>query len=351
MKETMYLGTYTRGNSEGIYEIVLDTKTKRLEEAKLVAKIGNPTYLALSNGKDILYAVSKTESGGGLAAFKKKPATTYKNTTTFFEKTSELIVENAAPPCYVAYDADRSLVYTTSYHDGFVSVYKTDSKGNLTLTDVKQHVGSSVHENQTKPHAHYLDLTPDRHYVVACDLGTDTIYTYKVSEDGKLDLAVTYKASPGTGPRHLVFHPNGKFAYLVGELSSEIIVLAYNAAEGSFETVQAVSSIPEGHTAFNSGSAVRITEDGKFLYSSNRGHNSIAVYAINESGNSLERIQLIASEGNTPRDFALDPTEQFIIVGHQDSDKLTLFERDAETGLLSLLQKDVYAPECVCVTF
>jgi 6-phosphogluconolactonase len=96
---------------------------------------------------------------------------------------------------------------------------------------------------------------------------------------------------------------------------------------------------------------VRITEDGKFLYSSNRGHNSIAVYAINESGHSLERIQLIASEGNTPRDFALDPTEQFIIVGHQDSDKLTLFERDAETGLLSLLQKDVYAPECVCITF
>lgn len=230
-------------------------------------------------------------------------------------------------------------------------MYKTDSKGNLTLTDVKQHEGSSVHENQTKPHAHYLDLTPDHNYVVACDLGTDSIYTYKVSEDGKLDLATTYKASPGTGPRHLVFHPNGKIAYLVGELSSEIVVLAYNATEGSFETIHTVSSIPENHKTFNSGSAVRITDDGRFLYSSNRGHNSIAVYAINESGDSIERIQLIASQGNTPRDFALDPTEQFIVVGHQDSDKLTLFERDAKTGLLSLLQKDVYAPECVCVTF
>ena len=344
MKETIYLGTYTKGNSEGIYEIVLNTETKRLEEAKLVAKIGNPTYLALSNKKDILYAVSKTEKGGGIAAFKK-------NSDTTFEKISELIEENAAPPCYVAYDADRSLVYTTSYHDGFVSVYKTDSKGSLTLTDVKQHDGSSVHENQEKAHAHYMNLTPDRNYVVACDLGTDKVYTYKVSEDGKLDLAATYTADPGTGPRHLVFHPNGKFAYLVGELTSEIVVLAYNAAEGSFKTVQTVSSIPDTHTTFNSGSAVRVTEDGRFLYSSNRGHNSIAVYAINEHGDSIERIQLIASEGDTPRDFALDPTEQFVVVGHQSSDKLTLFERNAETGLLSLLQKDVYAPECVCVTF
>ena len=344
MKEIIYLGTYTKGNSEGIYEIVLNTETKRLEEAKLVAKIGNPTYLALSSEKDILYAVSKTEKGGGIAAFKK-------NSDTTFEKISELIEENAAPPCYVAYDADRSLVYTTSYHDGFVSVYKTDSKGSLTLTDVKQHDGSSVHENQEKAHAHYMNLTPDRNYVVACDLGTDKVYTYKVSEDGKLDLAVTYKANPGTGPRHLVFHPNGKFAYLVGELTSEIVVLAYNAAEGSFKTVQTVSSIPDTHTTFNSGSAVRVTEDGRFLYSSNRGHNSIAVYAINEHGDSIERIQLIASEGDTPRDFALDPTEQFVVVGHQSSDKLTLFERNAETGLLSLLQKDVYAPECVCVTF
>ena len=344
MKEIIYLGTYTKGNSEGIYEIVLNTETKRLEEAKLVAKIGNPTYLALSNKKDILYAVSKTEKGGGIAAFKK-------NSDATFEKISELIEENAAPPCYVAYDADRSLVYTTSYHDGFVSVYKTDTKGGLTLTDVKQHDGSSVHENQEKAHAHYMNLTPDRNYVVACDLGTDKVYTYKVSEDGKLDLAVTYKANPGTGPRHLVFHPNGKFAYLVGELTSEIVVLAYNAADGSFKTVQTVSSIPDTHTTFNSGSAVRVTEDGRFLYSSNRGHNSIAVYAINEHGDSIERIQLIASEGDTPRDFALDPTEQFLVVGHQSSDKLTLFERNAETGLLSLLQKDVYAPECVCVTF
>lgn len=344
MKETIYLGTYTKGNSEGIYEIVLNTETKRLEEAKLVAKIGNPTYLALSNKKDILYAVSKTEKGGGIAAFKK-------NSDATFEKISELIEENAAPPCYVAYDADRSLVYTTSYHDGFVSVYKTDTNGSLTLTDVKQHDGSSVHENQEKAHAHYMNLTPDRNYVVACDLGTDKVYTYKVSEDGKLDLAVTYKANPGTGPRHLVFHPNGKFAYLVGELTSEIVVLAYNAADGSFKTVQTVSSIPDTHTTFNSGSAVSVTEDGRFLYSSNRGHNSIAVYAINEHGDSIERIQLIASEGDTPRDFALDPTEQFVVVGHQSSDKLTLFERNAETGLLSLLQKDVYAPECVCVTF
>ncbi|MGY0401816.1 lactonase family protein [Carnobacterium jeotgali] len=344
MKETIYLGTYTKGNSEGIYEIVLNTETKRLEESKLVAKIGNPTYLALSNKKDILYAVSKTEKGGGIAAFKK-------NSDTTFEKISELIEENAAPPCYVAYDADRSLVYTTSYHDGFVSVYKTDTNGSLTLTDVKQHDGSSVHENQEKAHAHYMNLTPDRNYVVACDLGTDKVYTYKVSEDGKLDLAATYKANPGTGPRHLVFHPNGKFAYLVGELTSEIVVLAYNAADGSFKTVQTVSSIPDTHTTFNSGSAVRVTEDGRFLYSSNRGHNSIAVYAINEHGDSIERIQLIASEGDTPRDFALDPTEQFVVVGHQSSDKLTLFERNAETGLLSLLQKDVYAPECVCVTF
>lgn len=343
MSEKIILGTYTRKESEGIYSIELNTETKELENLKVEAAVGSPTYLDVSEDGSLLFAVLKEDDDhGGIVAFKKADDGTY--------VTADVSTEKGAAPCYVAYDSSREFLYTANYHTGEVAVYQTNEAGSLTLTDKVAHSGKSVHENQKGPHAHYFDLTPDKNYLVACDLGTDEVLSYGVDNDGKLTELDRISVAPGTGPRHLVFHPNGQYAYLFGELSSDVIALSYDSDGGALNQIQTLSSIPEEHTDFNGGAAIRISPDGKFVYASNRGHDSIVIYSVQSDG-TLELVDYTPTEGAVPRDFSLDPTGKFAVVGHQDSDNLTLFERDEETGKLTLLQKDVYAPEVVCVKF
>lgn len=340
MSIDLLLGTYTRRTSEGIYRVTLNTDTQKLENLSLVAKVGNPTYLATNDDQSILYSIISEGDQGGLVSLIKQEDGTYDRHTV-------LLAEGSAP-CYVAYDTNRQFVYTANYHSGEVAVYKTDKAGNLELADTVAHVGSSVHENQDAPHAHYLDLTPDEKYIVACDLGTDKVYTYEVSEDGKLNEVTHLEVAPGTGPRHLVFHPTLDIAYLFGELSSEVLVLDYDKESGEFSVNQTISTIPSEHDSFNSGAAIRISSDGKYLYASNRGHNSIVTYEVDADGK-IALLGYTPTEGETPRDFNLTPDEKYVVVGHQDEDYLTLFERNQENGELSLLQKEVEGPEVVCV--
>lgn len=342
MTQKILLGTYTKRESKGIYSIELDLENKTLGEIHLEAEVGSPTYLDVSNDEELLYSVMKNGDNGGITALKKTEDGTYATTDVF-------TIEGSSP-CYVSYDAKRNFVYTANYHTGEVSVFKTDENGSLQQTDNIKHSGKSVHENQKSAHAHYFDLTPDEKYLIACDLGTDEVITYEVSDEGKLSEVDVISTAPGTGPRHIVFHPNKKYAYLFGELSSDVIALAYNSENGTLSQLQTISSIPEEHTGFNGGAAIRVSNDGKFVYASNRGHDSIVVYAVQEDG-TLELVEYVPTEGEIPRDFNIDPTGQFVVVGHQDTDNLTLFERNAETGKLTLLQKDVYAPEVVCVAF
>lgn len=343
MNQKVLLGTYTKRESKGIYSIQLNTQARQLESLKHEASVGHPTFLDGSEDMTLMFAVSKTSDGkGGLASFVLDDDGGY-------VKKDELL-EDGAPPCYVAFDAKKNLVYTANYHKGEVAVYKTDAEGKLTLLDTATHSGKSVHENQDAPHAHYFDLTPDRQYLVACDLGTDKVYTYQLNDDDKLEEKAAVEMPPGTGPRHLVFHPNERYAYVFGELSSDMLVFEYDKDKGVFSHLQTLSTIPDSHTEFNGGAALRITSDGKHLYASNRGHDSIVHFAVQTDG-TLERVGFTATEGEIPRDFNLTPNEQFMIVGHQDSDNLTLFERNSADGTLTLLQKDVYAPEVVCVQF
>lgn len=337
----LILGSYTRRASEGIYAIQLDTTTSTLKDLNLRIKEGSPTYLDTTH-PDFLFTVTSVGNQGGVASYKKELDGTY----TFINH----VLEEGASPCYLAIDHERHLVYGANYHKGVVTTYAFDASGNLTLTDRIQHIGHGPHDNQNGPHAHYSDLTPDQRLAV-CDLGNDTVYTYDVDNHGKLTEAATYRAKPGTGPRHLVFHPNGQTAYLFGELSSDVIVLAYDPVTGSFETKQTISTLPDDFSDFNGGAAIRISEDGRSLYASNRGHNSLAVYQIAESDDSLTLEQLIHVEGDFPRDFNLSPDQAYVVVANQNTDNLTLFSRDLENGRLTLLQKDIYAPEVVCVSF
>lgn len=339
MLETILLGTYTRRISEGIYQIHLDTDKKMLTEGNLLLKETSPTYLAVSNNNE-LFSVTSVNNQGGVATYQLKNG----NYQLVNAQTDE-----SAPPCYVTVDNDNGFVFASNYHQGIVYVFKIMPNGTLERTDKIVHdEATGPHENQDNAHVHYSDLTPDKRLVV-CDLGTDRVYTYDISNEGKLTEIAQYVAEPGTGPRHLVFHPNQKIAYLFGELDSTVTVLNYDAATGTFTRLQTVSTLPEGFNDFNGGAAIRISSDGRFIYASNRGHDSIAVFSVSDEGTSIERIQLISTEGKTPRDFALNASEDFIIAANQETDNLTLYLRNKQTGFLEMIQKDVYVPECVCV--
>lgn len=341
MTDTLILGSYTKKESIGIYRILFDSVQGEFSTLEELIKEDNPTYLSHSTN-NILYSVTKEENAGGLASYKQQHDGTY--------QLLNKVTSEGAPPCYVAVDNNRQLVFDANYHKGTISTYSIQPDGSLALADTVTHQGSGPHENQTIPHAHYADLTPDNR-LVACDLGTDTVYTYDVSNKGHLTEIATFHAQPGTGPRHLVFHQNQRTAYLFGELSSEVVVLDYDKISGSFTEKQVISTLPDGYTGFNGGAAIRLSKDGCFLYVSNRGHNSIAVYKTSDHGRHLDLIQHISVEGDFPRDFDLTPDGHWLIVANQNTDNLTLFSRNVETGLLTLSQKDIYAPEIVCVTF
>ncbi len=330
---TIYFGTYTKRTSEGVYAADFDNQTGQLSNLRLVAKEQNPTYLAFSKAGD-LYTVGTENGKGGIAAF-----------DSHFTPLNH-VVEDGAPLCYVTVDEERQLVYGANYHKGQALVYKIGEKGELALVDKVQHTGSGPHPNQTVPHVHFTDLTPDK-YLVTCDLGTDQVVTYKVSEQGQLSHLDTYHSAAGAGPRHIVFHPTAKIAYLICELNATIEVLIYDGL-GHFEHMQTISTIPAEHTGFNGTAAIRISTDGKFVYGSNRGHDSVAVYKT-LGDDSLELVEIVSTNGNTPRDFIITKDGKFLIVAHQDSDNVTVFSRDAETGKLAELSHDFMVAEAVCV--
>lgn len=336
MKETILLGTYTRRKSQGIYQIQLDTEKPGLTDLELLVPETSPTYLAKSQA-GYLYSVTTVDGQGGCSAY--DPEQHFLNAVT----------EEGAPLCYVAVDEARQLVYGANYHKGEVNVYRIESDGSLTATDQVFHdepCGSN--ENQDKPHVHYTDLTPDGRLAV-CDLGTDRVYTYDVSAEGTLTEVAVYVAEDATGPRHLAFHPNDEIAYLFGELDSSVTVLKYDASTGQFSQLQKVSTLPTDFEGTNGGAAIRVSKDGKFVYGSNRGHNSIVVYETSQDGSHLTQIQWISTEGDFPRDFHFAGSEAFVVCANQNSDNLTLYTRNAQTGLLSLVEKDIFAPEAVCV--
>ncbi|MBW8348583.1 lactonase family protein [Bacillus sp. IITD106] len=336
-----YAGTYTRQTSEGIYRFVLDAEKFELTNVEVAAKVGSPTYLAISEGNRYLYSVAQQDKLGGVAAF------------SIDSETGELSslnaeVQEGAPPCHL--DVYQNDLVTGNYHEGTVELYKTKNDGVNPVSSVYKHEGTGPHARQEKPHVHYTAFTPDKKFVVVADLGTDEVVTYKVN-NGSLEKVNTLVVRAGSGPRHLTFHPNGKIAYLLTELSSEVVVLDYNAEDGSFAEKQYIKAIPSDFTETNDASAIHISSDGRFVYTGNRGHNSIAVFSVDADSGELTFVEHTPSGGEWPRDFVLDPSEAFLIASNQHTGNLVLFARDKETGRLTKLDSEVSVPEVVCVKF
>ena len=339
MNEDFLIGTYTSKTSKGMYAVTLNHDHQQLENVRLVAASQKPAYLQQVG--DRVFAIKQDGDLGGVASYQLK------------DGQAELIDQKlgaGAPPAYVGYDQDRQLLYSANYHKGTVTVFKVASDGTLTQTDEVTHQGEcGPKPEQDAPHAHYADLTPDKRLAV-CDLGMDLVVVYDVSEDGKLTQASRYQSKAGFGTRHLVFHPNGKVAYVLGELSSKLEVLKYDAETSSFSHVQTVATIPADWTAHNGAAAIHVCHSGRFVYVSNRGENTIAVFEAQPDGR-VKHIQSVATAGDFPRDFSLSHDQKFMIVANQNTNDLTLMRRDPATGHLATIQTGVPCPEPVQVLY
>lgn len=340
MKETVLFGTYTKKSSQGIYRAVLDTEQNKITCPETFIQIQNPTYMS-SSVNDFLYTISKKEDQGGITSYSLASGA-----PIFCDEK----LAAGAPPCYVSLDEERQFVFTANFHQGTITVFKTDNQGTLNETDKITHQGNGPRPEQEASHIHYTDLTPDKRLAV-CDLGADKLYTYDVTPEGKLKLVAEFSTASGFAPRHLVFHPNGNYAFLAGELSSQLALLSYDQTTGKFAHLQTLSTIPSTWDKHNGAAAIRVSADGKFVYVSNRGHDSIAVFKFDSEKPQLAFIEYTSTEGEFPRDFMLDPSEKFIIVANQNTDNATLFSRNTENGTLTCLQKNIPVPEGVCVHF
>ncbi|MGG0724270.1 lactonase family protein [Bacillus mycoides] len=341
-----YIGTYTKVDSKGIYKFILDTNIGEIKGIELAAHIGSPTYVTISHNNEYLYSIAKDNGLGGIASF------SIHNKSGNLNSINMQVFEGASP-CYVSVNRENSIVVAANYHKGTVESYlvKKDNGSLNVAKAIVEHKGSGLNkERQEKAHAHYMDFTPDEKYVVAVDLGIDRLITYKESDGGLMEAACL-SVKPGSGLRHLVFHPNKHLAYVMTELSSEIIVLQYDAQSGSFKEKQYISALPEEYSEESYGSAIYISSDGKFVYAANRGHNSIVVFRVNEHNGELTFVETVSTEGDWPRDFSLDPTERFLIAANEKSNTLTLFTRNEFTGKLTLVQTGINVPEPVCVKF
>ena len=350
----VYVGTYTSGKSEGIYLYRLNLTSGELKHVATTKGVKDPSFLALDPGRRYLYAVNEVEEfagkkSGALSAF------------AVDQRTGELSLLNQQPslggaPCYVVVDQTGRFVLVANYVGGNVAVLPTNSDGSLgEATDVKQDLGSSINvERQEGPHAHCIVLDPANRFAYACDLGADKIMIFRFDERrGKLipNTMPSVQAKPGAGPRHLTFHPGGKYAYVINELHATITAFAHDQIRGDLKEVQTIPTLPADFTGANTSADIHVSPDGRFLYCSNRGHDSVAAFKIEPRNDKLTFIAHESTGGKTPRNFAIDPTGAFLLVANQNSDNIVTFRRDMKTGRLSRTGQVVEVPSPVCLKF
>jgi 6-phosphogluconolactonase len=343
-----YIGTYTRGNSKGIYAYRFQPSTGKLTEIGLVAETPSPSFLAVHPNRNFLYAVN--ESGAGsVSAFSIDSAT---GKLTFLNQ----VPSRGGGPCHVALDRTGKWLFIANYGGGSVAAYPVGEDGKLgEASAFVQHTGSSVNpQRQRGPHAHSVNPTSDGKLVLVTDLGLDQVLTYRL-DPGKGTLEPGNppfsKVEPGSGPRHLAFHPKGRFAYICNEMKSSVTAYSFDAAKGSLEALQTVSMLPADFTGNSSAAEIAVHPTGRFLYASNRGHDSIAIFTIDANKGTLTPAGHAPTQGRTPRNFAIDPSGNYLFAANQDGGNVVLFRIDQKTGKLEPTGDKVEVPLPVCVAF
>lgn len=338
MLEKVYLSGYTN-KGKGIYQAELDTDKQTISTPTPFIQIQRPTYIDMVN--DRLYAIEQKGQWGGIAAYDISDEQPIHINSA---------LKKGDAPSFVKYDPSRNMVYSCQFHGGKVYVDEILPSGKIKSKYTILLSGSGPKPEQDSSKPHFSGLTPDNK-VIICDYGSDKVSIYDLSDTTVPTLLSEYKAPAGSAPRHLVFHPTLNIAYIICELESEILVMNYDQNSHSLTFIEKISTLPSDYTNENTAAAIRISNDGKFLYASNRGNDTIAIFAISESGENLTNLAYQSINGKGPRDFDLDPTNNFLLCANQDSNDLTLFSRDSTSGLLTIVKDQVAIPECVCVKF
>ena len=344
----LLIGTYSvEGKPNGIHVYRFNSQSGEAAVAQPLTELQNASYLAISDDGKNVYAVSEGTGGGSVNAYSFNPAT------------GKLAMLNSIPaqgPCYVSVNDAKNVVFAGNYGGGSVTAVRLNNEGAFVVDNVQtiKHEGSSVHkERQEKPHVHSVVLSLDDQYLLVPDLGTDKVYQYRF--DAKQQEALTpmdtpfLQVKPGGGPRHLTFHPSGKYAYLVLELEGAVMTLDYK--DGRLTSKQTVSMVTPDFKGRLSGADIHTSPDGKFLYASNRGDaNEIAIYSIDVKG-MLKLVGRQSVLGKTPRNFAIDPTGNFLLAANQNTNEIIIFKRDVNTGLLKPTGKKIEVDKPVCLKF
>lgn len=353
-KTMFYIGTYTGQKSKGIYRGLLNQKNGEIELKGIAAQTVNPSFLAIHPNKKFLYAVNESSNiqgkkQGGVAAF------------SIDDSTGELkelnqVLSGGTGPCHLALDKIGKFLAVANYGSGSVAVFKINTDGSIgEMTDRVQHSGSGPNQRrQEGPHAHWVGFSSDNKLLFACDLGIDKVFIYEFnSENGKIQPAKTPSINlvPGAGPRHMAFHPSGKFAYVINELNSTISTVECDFKKCAFRVIESVRTLPENFTSPNTTAEIAVHPSGDFLYGSNRGHDSIACFRIDRESGKLSLIEIAKCGGKTPRNFEISRDGKFLLCANQGSDNLTIFKIEEKTGKLELTPSTVEVGSPVCIVF
>ncbi len=350
-KILVYFGTYTGGESasKGIYASWLDLETGVLNDPFLVSEVENPSFIEIHPNGKVLYAVGEAWGSGGLNAYFIDADT---GDLIFLNKQSS----QGRGPCHLSIDHAGKNLLVANYTTGSAGVTPLQRDGLLSEpSGFVQHTGSSINPDRQKgPHAHSINVSPDDRFAFVADLGIDKIMIYKLDiSKGTLspNEPAFVKLDPGAGPRHFTFHPNGRYAYVINELNGTMTTFKYEKNTGALSPVQTITTLPKDYTAYNKCAEVRVHPSGRFLYGSNRGHNSIVLYQINPDNGHLTLSGFATKGIDTPRNFNIDPTGKFCLVANQGNDTVIVFKIDQKTGKLTSTSSMIALSKPVCIRF
>ncbi len=364
--DLVYVGTYSepilfgtgqvvQGLGEGIHRFRLNAATGALEPAGVTEGVRNASYLALDPGRKFLYCVNEFKeyegmASGAVSAFRIAPesgALTWLNT----------VASHGTDPCHLMVDRTGRCVVVANFASGSVCVLPLAADGSLMEAScVVQHEGSSVDPGRQRgPHAHAVEIDATNRHVLVPDLGCDRVMIYALDAERGILIPnpnqPSLEVTSGAGPRQLAIHPNGRFAYLINELNSTMTACAYDAARGRLSELQTLSTLPQGYAGESTCAAVQVAPSGRFLYGSNRGHDSIAIFALDAERGTMTLIGHESTRGAIPRDFTLSPKGDFLAAANQDSNNVVMFRVDPATGALEPTGSVVEAGTPICVRF
>jgi len=361
----IYIGTYTepilfgtgqvlQGKGKGIYAYSFDARKGNLKYLGVAEGIINPSYVAVAPNGRVLYAVNEIKMWQGQST---GTVSAYKIGAT----ASDLQFLNMLPtmgtdPCHLSFDRSGRYLAAANFRTGSVSIFSLSADGSLgEQTAFEQHEGSSIDpRRQAGPHAHAVIFDPENRFLLVPDLGLDKVVVYAFDEiTGSIvrDNSNTLRLSAGSGPRSLVFHPSKTYAYVINELSSTVTVMKATGGTPFMEEIQTISTLPQGYHSDSTCADIHITPNGEFLYASNRGHDSLAIFKIRSESGTLTLQGHISVRGKIPRNFAIDPEGRFILVANQDTDNIAVFRIDQNTGMLAFTGTELEVPTPVCIQF